>query len=59
MITDEKLRELESELRSLKSLVITFSQSCEPKKVVEIKGLLDGVEVSEEDIEESIHSLFD
>jgi len=55
---EKKLQSIESELRSLKSLVITLSQSHEPKKIVKIKGLLEGVEVDEDEIKEAKNSFF-
>ena len=54
----ERLQNLESELHSLRSLIITLSHSHEPRKIVKLKGFLAGIEVSEEDINSSKESLF-
>lgn len=55
---EKKLESIESELKNLKSIVINLAQEPEHKKVVKLKGLLKGMIVSEEDIEESKKSLF-
>lgn len=55
---EKKLEDIESELKNLKSIVINLVQQPEHKKVVKLKGLLKGINVNEDDIEEAKISLF-
>ncbi len=57
-IMEKKLEGIESELKNLKSMVINLAQQPEHKKVVKLKGLLKGINVNEDDIEEAKISLF-
>ena len=57
-IVEKKLESIASELKNLKSIVINLSPQTEHKKVVKLKGLLKGINVSEDDIEEAKISLF-
>lgn len=57
-IMEKKLEKIESELYSLKSIVINLVQHPEPKKIIKLKGLLKGIKVNEGDIEEAKNSLF-
>lgn len=54
----KKLENIESELYSLKSMVIKLMQQPGQNKVVKLKGLLKGITVNEKDIEEAKRSLF-
>ena len=55
---NKKLEELENEVSDIKSMLIRLSQSPQNRKIVSLKGLLNGIRVDEEDIEEAKKSLF-
>ena len=57
-LLNKKLETIENEVYSLKSMLLKIVQEPKPKKIVKIKGLLKGISVSEEDIEEAKKSLF-
>lgn len=57
-IMEEKIEKIESEIYSLKSIIINLIQHPEHKKIVKLKGLLKGIKVNENDIEDVKHSLF-
>ncbi|MBI2654519.1 hypothetical protein HYX02_06990 [Candidatus Woesearchaeota archaeon] len=58
MDINKKLEALENEISSIKSMLIRLSQSPQNRKIVSLKGLLGGIKVDEEDIEEAKKSLF-
>ena len=58
MDMNKKLEELENEVSDIKSMLIRLSQSPQNRKIVSLKGLLNGIRVDEEDIEEAKKSLF-
>ena len=58
MDINKKLEMLENEVSDIKSMLIKLSQSPQDRKIVSLKGLLKGIEVDEEDIEEAKASLF-
>ena len=49
---------LENEVTDIKSMLIRLSQSPQDRKIVSLKGLLKGIKVEENDIEEAKRSLF-
>jgi len=51
-----ELKKIENEIQNLKILIIRTQQM--PKRVVSLKGMLKGITVTEEDIEEAKKSLF-
>ncbi len=55
---EKKLKNIESELHNLKSVIIKLSQNKEPKKLIKIRGLLKGIEFSEGDIHNAKNSVF-
>lgn len=57
-LLNKKLETIENEVYSLKSMLLKIVQEPKPKKIVKIKGLLKGISISEEDIEEAKKSLF-
>jgi hypothetical protein len=57
-IIEKKIENMESELKNLKSIVISLAQEPEHKKVVKLKGLLKGLVVNETDLKESEKALF-
>ena len=57
-IMEEKLENIESELYNLKSVIVKLIQQPEPNKIVKLKGLLKGLVVNEDDINEAKKSLF-
>ena len=57
-VMEKKLGEIESELYSLKSIILKLIQQPEQKKIVKLKGLLKGIKVTEQDIKQSKKSLF-
>lgn len=57
-IVEKKLENIECELKNLKSIVINLSQQPQHKKMAKLKGLLKGITVNEDDIEEAEKSLF-
>ncbi|MBI2580869.1 hypothetical protein HYV85_03605 [Candidatus Woesearchaeota archaeon] len=54
----KKLNSLESELTSLKSMVLKLSQAKAQDKVVRLEGSLKGLSITENDIESAKKSLF-
>ena len=54
---NKKLDMIEDEIASLKSMIIKISQQPKSKKMLKLKGLLKGISISEEDIEEAKKSL--
>ena len=56
---EKKLGEIESELYSLRSIIIKLIQQPEQKKIIRLKGLLKGTIVTEQDIKQSKKSLFE
>lgn len=57
-LLNKKLETIENEVYSLKSMLLKIVQEPKQKKIVKIKGLLKGISISEEDIEEAKKSLF-
>ena len=55
---EKKLNNIELELYNLKSIIIKLSQTQTPKKLVKIKGMLKGINVNDENIDEAKNSLF-
>ena len=53
-LISKKLENIEQELHSLKTIVLGKSK----KKIISLKGLLKGIQISEEDIQQSKKSLF-
>lgn len=51
-----ELQEIKHEIQSLKILIIKTQQT--PKQIVHLRGMLKGVRISEEDIEEAKEYLF-
>mgnify|MGYP001595994387 CR=1 FL=1 len=58
MDINKKLELLENEVTDIKSMLIRLSQSPQNRKIVSLKGLLKGIKVEENDIEEAKRSLF-
>ena len=58
IIMEKKLENIESELYNLKSVIVKLIQQPEPNKIVKLKGLLKGLVVNEDDINEAKKSLF-
>ena len=58
MDINKKLEALENEVSDIKSMLIKLSQSPKDRKIVSLKGLLKGIKVEENDIEEAKSSLF-
>jgi hypothetical protein len=58
LIMEKKLEKIEAELNNLKSIVVTFIQEPKYKKIVKLRSLLKGIQVSENDIKEAKNSLF-
>ena len=58
MDINKKLELLENEVTDIKSMLIRLSQSPKDRKIVSLKGLLKGIKVEENDIEEAKRSLF-
>ena len=50
---NKKLEALEDEVSSIKSMLIKLAQSPQNRKIVSLKGLLKGIKVEEQDIEEA------
>jgi hypothetical protein len=50
------LKKIESEIQVLKLLIIKSKKT--PKKIVKLEGALEGIKVSEEEIEEAKRALF-
>lgn len=57
-LLNKKLETIENEVYSLKSMLLKIVQEPKHKKIVQIKGLLKGISISDEDIEEAKKSLF-
>ena len=57
-ILEKKLENIETELSSLKSILIKLVQHPEQNKVIKLKGQLKGITVDEKDIKEAKKSLF-
>ena len=55
---EKKLNNIELELHNLRSIIIKLAQSNEPKKIIKIKGMLKGMDVSEDEINEVKRSVF-
>ena len=53
MDINKKLEALEDEVSSIKSMLIKLAQSPQNRKIVSLKGLLKGIKVEEQDIEEA------
>jgi len=51
-----ELKKIENEIQNLKILIIRTQQM--PKRVISLKGMLKGITVTEDDIEEAKKSLF-
>ncbi|MDO8570970.1 MAG: hypothetical protein Q7R97_05300 [Candidatus Daviesbacteria bacterium] len=49
---------IESEITSLKSMIINIAQQQNPKEILHLKGILKGISVTEEDIGGAKKSLF-
>ena len=58
MDINKKLEMLENEVSDIKSMLIRLSQFPQDKKIVSLKGLLKGIKVEDEDIEEAKRPLF-
>lgn len=61
MVTEainKKLDFIENEITSLKSIVIKVIQQQKPKKILHLKGILEGTSVTEKDIKKAKNSLF-
>lgn len=58
MNINKKLESLENEITNLKSMIIKLAQSPRQRDIVKLKGLLKGIGVDEEDIQEAKSSLF-
>ena len=58
MDINKKIENMEKEMDHLKSVVINMAHSAGNKKPVALSGMLKGINVSDEDIEESEKSLF-
>jgi len=58
MDINKKLEMLENEVSDIKSMLIRLSQSPQDRKIVSLKGMLKGIKVEDEDIEEAERSLF-
>jgi len=58
IVMEKKLDNIESEIYSLKSIVIKMFQQQEANKIVKLKGLLKNIIVNESDIKEAKMSLF-
>ncbi len=57
-ITEKKLENIELQLQNIKLMMLELIQNQEPKKIIQLKGVLKGAEISDEDIVESKNSLF-
>ena len=55
---NKKLTLIEGEINSLKSMVIKLSQSKKQNKILKLEGTLNGLSVTENDIENAKKSLF-
>ena len=55
---EKKLNSIEMELYNLKSIIIKLVQSNESKKIIKIKGMLKGIDINEEEINEAKKSVF-
>ena len=55
---NKKLETIEDELYNLKSMLIKTIQQPETKRLLTLKGLLKGLKVNEDEIEEAKRSLF-
>ena len=55
---NKKLTLIEGEIKSLKSMVIKLSQSKTQNKILKLEGTLNGLSVTENDIENAKKSLF-
>jgi hypothetical protein len=55
---EKKLDELESELNTVKALLLKLSQSQSRKKIVKLAGAWKGISVSEQDFNNAKNSLF-
>ena len=58
MDINKKLEAMENEITNLKSMIIKISQSPKQRKIVELKGLLKGFKIDDEDIAEAKATLF-
>ena len=57
-LMEKKLENIESELYSLKSIIVKLIQQPKHNQIVKIKGMLKGIVVNEDDIQEAKNSLF-
>ena len=57
-LLEKKIGNIELELQNLKSIIIQLIQKPEPKKLVKLKGLLQGIRVDDKDIKEAKSALF-
>ena len=58
MEIDKKLNLIENEIDSLKAEVMKLSQGEKQGKIIKLEGALEGISVTEKDIEEAKKSLF-
>lgn len=58
MDINKKLEMLENEVSDIKSMLIKLSQSPQNRKIISLKGLLKGIKIDDEDIEEAKLSMF-
>ncbi len=58
LILEKKLEHIESELSNLKSIILSIVDYPQKKSVIQLKGLLKGVNFSDSEIEEAKKCLF-